>query len=239
MRAFLADRSPTANEQVVDSLSASPQYGERWGRHWRNIWRYSDWAGWTDNGVVRQIRDSQRHIWRWPDGIVESLNADRPYGVMVRSMLAADELTWRQDDELRATGFLVVNFKRVSREIWMQETVEHTAKAFLRLTRNCVRCHDHRYAPISQKEYYRFRTSFEPHQVRADDIPGELNLEADGLARVYDADLSTKTDRFVRGDDRNRKQDNPLLAGVPHRSLGSSSMLSPSPCAVGPRPNSP
>ena len=69
---FLADSSPDAYERLVDRLLADPRHGERWARHWMDIWRYSDWAGWNDG---KQIRDSQPHIWRWRDWIVESLQA--------------------------------------------------------------------------------------------------------------------------------------------------------------------
>ncbi|MCW3053443.1 MAG: hypothetical protein JWN14_2613, partial [Chthonomonadales bacterium] len=89
LRAFLNDSSPNAYEKVVDRLLASPRYGERWGRHWMDVWRYSDWAGWADGN---QIRDSQPFIWRWRDWIVESLNADKGYDRMIQEMLAADEL---------------------------------------------------------------------------------------------------------------------------------------------------
>src|SRR5262249_36162009 len=126
LHAFLQDTSPNAYEKVVDRLLASPQYGERWGRHWMDVWRYSDWAGWN-----QQVRDSQPHIWRWRDWIIESLNADRGYDQMVREMLAADELYPTDTNALRATGYLVRNFKLLSRETWMQDTVNHTAQAFL------------------------------------------------------------------------------------------------------------
>src|SRR5205807_6865318 len=89
LHAFIADPSTDAYEKVVDRLLESPRYGERWGRHWMDVWRYSDWAGWTDGG---QIRDSQPHIWHWRDWIVESLNEDKGYDRMVHEMLAADEL---------------------------------------------------------------------------------------------------------------------------------------------------
>ena len=124
-----------------------------------DIWRYSDWAGWTDGG---QIRDSQPHIWRWRDWIVEALNADKGYDRMVVEMLAADEAAPTDSDALRATGYLARNFKMLSRETWMQDTVNHTAQAFLGMTLGCARCHDHMYDPISQKDYYRVRAVFEP-----------------------------------------------------------------------------
>ena len=83
---FLADTSSNAYEKVVDRLLESPRHGERWGRHWMDVWRYSDWAGWG-----QQVRDSQPHIWHWRDWIVESLNQDKPYDRMIVEMLAADE----------------------------------------------------------------------------------------------------------------------------------------------------
>src|SRR5262249_32603295 len=87
LHAFLSDTSPDAYEKVVDRLLASPRYGERWGRHWMDVWRYSDWAGYGP-----QVRDSKPYIWRWRDWIIESLNQDRSYDRMVLEMLAADEV---------------------------------------------------------------------------------------------------------------------------------------------------
>jgi hypothetical protein len=211
LRDFLEDRSPNAYEKVVDRLLANPHYGERWGRHWMDVWRYSDWAGWTDG---KQVRDSQPHIWRWRDWIVESLNADKPYDQMVTEMLAADELYPTDADALRATGFLARNYKMLSREIWMQDTVNHTLQAFLGLTVACARCHDHMYAAISQSQYYGLRAIFDPHKVRLDQLPGELDTAKDGLPRVYDADLQAVTYLFRRGDDRDPDKDRALAPGV-------------------------
>ncbi len=213
---FLEDTSDDAYEKVVDQLLASPLHGQRWGRHWMDIWRYSDWAGWTGGG---QIRDSQPHIWRWRDWIIDSLNADRPYDEMVRAMLAADEINPLDTDDLRATGFLVRNYKMLSRETWMQDTVEHTSKAFLGITLNCARCHDHMYDPITQVEYYQFRAFFEPYQVRADRLPGQPDAKVDGLTRSFDADPMAKTQFFIKGDDRNPDKDREIVVGVP-RLLG-------------------
>ena len=151
------DPSPDAYERVVDRLLASPQYGERWGRHWMDVWRYSDW-----DGYGAEVRDSQPHIWRWRDWIVESLNNDKGYDQMVVEMLAADELAPDDPEALRATGYLVRNWYKFNRNIWLENTVEHTAKAFLGLTLDCAKCHDHKYDPIAQEDYYRFRAFFEP-----------------------------------------------------------------------------
>jgi hypothetical protein len=223
LHAFLADPSSDAYEKVVDRLLESPRYGERWGRHWMDVWRYSDWAGWTDGG---QIRDSQPHIWRWRDWIVESLNADKGYDRMVLEMLAGDELAPTDESVLRATGYLVRNYKMLSREKWMQDTVEHTAMAFLGVTLGCARCHDHMYDPILQKEYYQVRAIFEPHQVRLDQVPGEPDTKKNGVARAYDADLQSPTYLFVRGDDRNPDKSKALSPGVPE-ALGGELKIGP------------
>jgi len=211
LHAFLADDSRDAYEQVVDRLLNSPHYGERWGRHWMDIWRYSDWAGWSDGG---QIRDSQPHIWRWRDWIIESLNRDKGYDRMIEEMLAGDELAPEDPDTLRATGYLARNYKMLSREKWMQDTVDHTAMAFLGVTLGCARCHDHMYDPILQKEYYQVRAIFEPHNVRIDRVPGHADTVKDGLARVYDANPQVATHLFIRGDDRTPDK-TALSPGVP------------------------
>jgi hypothetical protein len=135
--AFTNDTSVDAYEKVVERLLASPHYGERWGRHWMDVWRYSDWAGYGD-----KVRDSQPHIWRWRDWIVESLNEDKPYDRMVQEMLARDELAPTDSKVLRATGFLVRNWYMFNRDTWLDRTVEHTGKAFLGLTFNCAPIRD-------------------------------------------------------------------------------------------------
>jgi hypothetical protein len=224
LHSFVDDAANDAFEKVVDRLLESPRYGERWGRHWMDVWRYSDWAGWTDGG---QIRDSQPHVWRWRDWIVESLNEDKGYDRMVQEMLAADELAPTDEKALRATGYLVRNYKMLSREKWMQDTVEHTAMGFLGITLGCARCHDHMFDPILQKEYYQVRAIFEPHQVRLDRVRGQSDTKKDGLPRAYDADLGATTYLFVRGDDRNPDKSRPLPPGVPESLGGHISKLDP------------
>ena len=208
--AFLADKSPDAYERVVDRLLASPQYGERWARHWMDVWRYSDWAGYQ-----QEVRYSVRHIWRWRDWIVESLNADKGYDRMVAEMLAGDELAPGDPATLRATGFLARNWHRFSRNVWLDNAVEHTAKAFLGLTMNCARCHDHKYDPLDQREYYALRAIFEPHEVRTDRVPEEPNIEVDGLAHVCDLKPDEPTYLFERGDDKHPDKEHPIEPGVP------------------------
>ncbi|HEY2952247.1 MAG TPA: DUF1549 and DUF1553 domain-containing protein [Verrucomicrobiae bacterium] len=211
-RAFLADQSSDAYEKVVDRLLADPRYGERWGRHWMDVWRYSDWAGWSGGN---QIRDSKPHIWRWRDWIVESLNRDKGYDRMVQEMLAADEIAPEDTNALRATGFLVRNYKMLSREQWMEDTVKHTSQGFLGVTMGCAKCHDHQFDPISQREYYQMRAIFEPHQVRTDRIPGQLDTAKDGLVRVFDTATNAATYLFIRGDERKPDTNRVMQPAVP------------------------
>ncbi len=212
MSAYLADRSANAYEKVVDKLLASPRYGERWGRHWMDVWRYSDWYGWR---IQNQVRYSQRHIWHWRDWIVESLNADKGYDRMIVEMLAGDELAPEDPDITRATGFLARNWYMFNRNTWLQDTVEHTASGFLGITLKCARCHSHKYDPLSHEDYYRFRAFFEPYDVRTDHVPGEADLLKSGLARVYDSDAGAPTYRFLRGNETNPDKDHPLTPAVP------------------------
>ncbi len=196
--------------RVVDRLLNSPQYGERWGRHFMDIWRYSDWYG-----LGAQLRYSQKHIWHWRDWIVESLNADKGYDDMIVQMLAADELAPSDRDNLRATGFLARSYYLFNRTTWLDETIEHTSRAFLGLTMQCVKCHDHKYDPIEQTDYYKMRAIFEPLHVRLDPWQGETDFEKNGLPRVFDLHLDTPTYRHIRGDEKNEDKSKPLPPGVP------------------------
>lgn len=209
-RRFMESPSPLAWRQLVDELLEQPRYGERWGRHWMDIWRYSDWDGYKN-----QLRGSQRHIWRWRDWIIQSLNEDKGYDQMILEMLAGDEIAPDDIQTLRATGFLARNYHHSNRNMWLDATVEHTAKAFLAMTINCARCHDHKYDPIPQQEYYALRAVFEPHQVRTERLPGESDLVKHGLARVFDADLEASTYVYLGGNDKLPDKDNPVQAAPP------------------------
>jgi hypothetical protein len=97
----------------------------------------------------------------------------------------------------------------------MEETIEHTSKAFLGMTLNCARCHDHKYDPVAQRDYYRFRAFFEPYQVRTDQVAGETDYEKDGVPRAFDCNLTLPTYLFRRGDDKKPVTDEPLTPGLP------------------------
>jgi len=141
--------------KMVEQLLADPRHGQRWARHWMDIWRYSDWWG-----LGEELRNSQKHLFHWRDWIVENVNRDRSYAEMLRLMLAADELKPLDQDDLRATGYLARNYYLFNRHPWMEETVEHFGKAMLGLTTNCAKCHDHKYDPFSQKNYYQLYSFF-------------------------------------------------------------------------------
>lgn len=210
MAAITTDSRDDWYERLVDQLLDDPRHGERWGRHWMDIWRYSDWWG-----LGSQLRNSQQHIWHWRDWIVESLNEDLPYDQMLRLMLAGDELAPTDLKRLRATGFLARNYFIFNRHQWMDETVEHVGKAFLGLTLDCAKCHDHKYDPFSQQDYYRFRAFFEPYHVRMELVPGQADLKVDGIPRAFDALLEEPTYLFLRGDENRPDTSQPLLPAVP------------------------
>ena len=214
LRDFRADDSIDAYERVVDRLLRSPAYGERWGRHWMDVWRYSDWYG---RRSVPDVLNSYAQIWRWRDWIVRSLNEDKGYDRMILEMLAADEVTPCDQDNVVATGFIVRNFYRWNYNTWMKDSIEHTGKAFLGLTLNCCQCHDHKYDPITQEEYFGFRAFFEPIELRQDRVPGEPDPGPypkydygkaykpiqSGLIRVVDEKLDAETFLYTGGEARN------------------------------------
>ena len=217
---FLDDDSPTAYEDAVDRLLAAPQHGERWGRHWMDVWRYSDWYG---RRSVPDVMNSYPMIWRWRDWIVRSINENKPYDQMIIEMLAADEVLPIDDQNTVATGYLVRSWFKWNYETWKKDLVEHTGKAFLGVTLNCCQCHDHKYDPFTQEEYFRFRAFFEPLELRHDRVAGEKDpgkfvkyVYADsygpinsGMVRVFDEYLDAETFMFSKGDARLRIEGKP------------------------------
>ncbi len=161
MAAFLADPSPNAFAQVVERLLASPHYGERWGRHWLDVARYADSGGFETDIFFG-------HAWRYRDYVIKSLNADKPFNLFLKEQIAGDELFPGNEQARIATGLYTTG--PVLQEAGMvtgkleydQNTdfVDTTGSAFLGLTLACARCHDHKYDPISQKEYYSLQAIF-------------------------------------------------------------------------------
>ena len=207
---FLADKSETAVADLVDQLLESDRYGERWGRHWMDVWRYSDWSGFK-----AEVRNSQKHVWHWRDWIIDSLNEDKSYATMIQHMLAGDEVAPTDPAALSATGYLVRSWYKFNRNTWLDKTIEHSGKAFLGLTIGCAKCHDHMYDPISQRAYYEYRAVFETHDVRDSKVASSVNPLGQTIPRVFDKRLDEQTYLFLRGDDRTPKKDEVMLPGIP------------------------
>ncbi|GDY23355.1 hypothetical protein LBMAG56_47020 [Verrucomicrobiota bacterium] len=160
--AFLADTSAEAWAKVVDRLLASPHYGERWGRHWLDLARYADTEGF-EHDVTRP------NAWRYRDYVVRSLNADKPYDRFVSEQIAGDEL-WPGDPEaLIATGFNLIgpdmtdSSDQIQRRLnTLNDMTDATAAVFLGLTLGCARCHDHKFEPLAQRDYFALQAFFMP-----------------------------------------------------------------------------
>ncbi|MSR57528.1 MAG: DUF1549 domain-containing protein [Planctomycetaceae bacterium] len=239
LHAFQSDMDEDAYERVVDRLLDSPQYGERWARHWMDVWRYSDWYG---RRAVPDVWNSAPQVWRWRDWIVNSLNADKGYDRMVIEMLAADEIAPDDEEAAVATGYIIRNWYALNSHQWMKDMVEHTGKAFLGLTFNCAHCHDHKYDPITQEEYFRLRAVFEPIQVRQDRRPGEPDpgpfqkyeytilrkVQPLGAVRIFDENFAAETFMYRMGDERDRFADKPpVTPGAPAFLGGDKLAISP------------
>lgn len=164
MEAFVEEyqRNPDAAfQQRVDQLLASPHYGERWGRHWLDVARYADSGGFETDIFFG-------HAWRYRDYVIRSLNADKPFNRFIREQIAGDEL-FPGDAEARTatglytTGPVLQEAGMVSGKLeYDQNTdfVDTTGSAFLGMTFACARCHDHKYDPVSQKEYFSLQAIF-------------------------------------------------------------------------------
>jgi hypothetical protein len=166
VQAFLADRSAGAYAAVVDRLLASPHYGERWARYWMDVARYSD----TKGEPARRQTDDGRYpdAWTYRDYLIDAFNRDKPYNQFVLEQLAADRLmlaAWAEQKRaggrppdgraLAALGFLTLGSKfDGSVNDIINDQIDVTTKGFLGLTVTCARCHDHKFDPIPQKDYY-------------------------------------------------------------------------------------
>jgi hypothetical protein len=202
-------------EATVDRLLASPRFGERWGRHWMDVWRYCD-PLLDDSSPAADPLVSENHIWRWRNWIIASLNENKPYSAMVQAMLAADELFPEDSQALAATGFLVRNKNALNgRDALVQDSHEHTAQAFVGMTMKCARCHDHKYDPISQKNYYQWQSFFESMDARVDFVAGESDIKKDGLARIYESNVSASTFLLKNGNPQDPERSEPMLPNVP------------------------
>ncbi len=152
MDAFVSDTSSNAFEKVVDKLLASPHYGERWGRHWLDTARFAD-----TKGEIRRQREDELypHAWTYRDYVIRSFNEDKPYNVFIAEQIAADKLGSQNKSNLAALGFLTIGerFRGMQHDI-INDRIDVVTKGFQGLTVSCARCHDHKFDPIPQKDYY-------------------------------------------------------------------------------------
>jgi mono/diheme cytochrome c family protein len=169
-------------EKVVDRLLASPHYGEQGARHWLDVVRYADTAGFSN--------DYERpNAWRYRDYVVRSLNADKPFGRFILEQLAGDEIDASDPEMLVAVGFLrmgpwehtAMSVAAETRQYWLDDITHSTAATFLGLTMRCCRCHDHKFDPIPTKDYYRLQAVFAPTHFAERDAPFLASEDASGF----------------------------------------------------------
>ena len=160
--AFLQDQAPNAYEKLVDRLMASPAYGERWALKWLDIVRYADTNGF-------ELDKERTHAWRYRDYVINAFNSNKPYDRFIREQLAGDEITPSSPEALIATGYLRAGSEHlvsgnidtdVSRQEVLTEIATNVGQTFLGLTVNCARCHNHKFDPILQADFYRLQAVF-------------------------------------------------------------------------------
>ncbi len=177
---FMADPDPRAYEKLVDRLLDSPHYGERWARHWLDVIRFGESQGFERNHI-------RENAWKFRDWVVDAFNRDLPYDEFVRQQLAGDVLHPGDRSALIATGYYVcgtwdqvahlegsAEMKRAARQDELEDLVATFGQSFLGLTINCARCHDHKFDPISQTDYYRIAALLSGVNQEADEreLPG-------------------------------------------------------------------
>ena len=208
VQAFVEDGSPDAFAKLVDRLLASPRYGERWARHWLDLARYAESEGFKSD-------ETRPNAWRYRDYVIESLNSDKPYDRFVQEQIAGDEL-WPNDPQARiATGFNRHYADESNAAILMQrrqevllDITDTVGSVFLGLTYSCAKCHDHKFDPILQSDYYRLQAFFtnvatddeihllterqraerELRQSKWEEATGEIRSQMDALLEAKRAD---------------------------------------------------
>jgi hypothetical protein len=182
---FIEDNSPEAYEKLVDKLLADPRYGVRWARHWLDLARYAE----SDGFAVDVERPT---AWRYRDYVIRAFNSDKPYDLFIKEQIAGDELRSQSESE-RAEHLIALGFLRMAtweidatskqqlRQDFLNEITSTTASAFLGLTAGCAQCHNHKYDPIPQRDFYRLQAFFAATGI--DDLPAPF-IEAESPAEM-------------------------------------------------------
>jgi hypothetical protein len=197
VQAFVANESPTAYQELVDRLLASPHYGERWARHWLDVVRFGETDGFERNSI-------RPNAWTYRDWVIRALNSDLPYDEFARWQIAGDLLAPTNPDAFKATGALVAGIhntvlgneemRAIARQDELEEIIGVTAQAYLGLTAHCARCHDHKFDPVSQTDFYALAAAL------GDIQHGERTVhfsEFDGPITQVDADIRSRRDRLI------------------------------------------
>jgi hypothetical protein len=188
--AFVADRSPKAWEKLVDRLLASPRYGERWGQHWLDVVRFAESDGF-------EYDTHRKDAWRYRDYVIRAFTNDKPFNRFVEEQLAGDEIAPAEDETLIAAGFnrLAPLRKNAgnqevasSRNEVLTEMTNIVGSALLGVTLGCARCHDHKFDPFRQSDYYRMQGFFAA--VQSNDVPRATPAEQ--------ADWKTRSEQYAQ-----------------------------------------
>jgi hypothetical protein len=202
---FVADTAPDVYERLIDEYLSRPEYGERWGRHWLDLVRFSQ-----SNGLERD--DEKPNAWRYRDYVIRSLNEDKPYDQFVREQLAGDELDALTDDGRIALGFYRLGVwddepddMRQAEFDELDDMLATTGSVFLGLTIGCARCHDHKFDPIAQDDYYSllaYLRNITPYKKPGKDADGVIfgDLTSGGQAlTIFERPELLKTQVLARG----------------------------------------
>jgi len=230
LQAFLADQSPGSYDKLVDRLLADPRYGERWGRHWLDLARYGETSGLEGDGAIG-------NVWRYRDWVIDAFNSNMPYDRFVIQQLAGgdEQSKTRNNYQPDKQGLIPTAFLRVApwdrsnlvaadvRQNYLSEVTTATSSIFLGITVGCARCHDHKYDPIPQRDFYRLQAFFATTKAgRAIDVPYKdkaMGAKAEAKVREYE-------DRLKDGPEK-KELDNfearllsKLIAGRTERAKG-------------------
>jgi cytochrome c553 len=229
VQAFLADDAPDAFARVVESLLASPHYGERWGRHWLDTARYSD-----TKGEIRRFREDPEspHAWVYRDYVIRSFNADKPFNQFILEQIAADQLPGAAEDPtpLAALGFLTVGdrYMGMQNDI-INDQIDVVTKGFLGLTVSCARCHDHKFDPVPQSDYYSlhgiFASSVEPRTLPIIEDVAEKSQYADYEQKLWTL-MAERSDMEKEFIELRRTRDRKKLRELQRRSASNLAKLS-------------
>ncbi len=199
VQAFVADSSPEAFSKVVDRLLASPHYGERWGRHWLDLARYADSEGFKSD-------ETRPNIWRYRDYVIDSFNADKPYDRFVKEQIAGDEIYPNDAAALVATGFNrhfadesnARNLMQRRQEL-LNDITDTVSATFIGMTYGCARCHDHKFDPILQRDYYRLQAFFANTRIEdhAALVFGEKKKEYDAKHAIWEEKTKDVRDQMA------------------------------------------